>query len=52
MFGEAVIDQCGHVGGVGGPVRLAGEQSSELLGELAIEVRLACGHNALAQDSI
>src|SRR6516162_1897974 len=50
--GEAVIDQCGHVGGVGDPVRLAGEQSSELLGELAIEVRLACGHNALAQDSI
>ena len=35
-----MIDQRRHVGGVGDAVRLAGEQCRELLGEIAIEVRL------------
>ncbi len=43
--GQAVIDQRRHVGGVGDPIRLAGEQCRKLFGEIAIEVRLACGHD-------
>jgi len=35
--GQAVIDQRGHVGGVGDRICLAGQQCRELLGQIAIE---------------
>jgi hypothetical protein len=39
-----VIEQRGSVGGIGDQIRFAGEQRRELVGEIAIELRFACGH--------
>src|SRR6516165_9913829 len=41
---QAVIDQRGHVRGVGYPVRFSGEQGRELRREFDVAIRLVCVH--------